>query len=293
MSLLSGDSIKDYKTILDNLPYIVTIQDLNYTIIYENKKSVELFGTRLHAKCWEIWADLPGLGKGVCEDCMLSIVQLDRTEHTIFRTVVSNEGDEKLLKIVHVPLFDKKGNMTHIIEIIEDITDYTYNPRELRTLQNMLENIRYAFVKLGEKGSEVVTTDKLHSMNINNETFFLEKLTVYLITAVIQGYHVNDGLYGPLPVLDKPNHLAFVYPFSIKDPQVIDPRKQGIETVLLFIFIHRSASFLFRKLPAIEKYVKELVSEFAELQEIDSQTHKKFAKKMTDFLEKINRDELN
>ena len=45
----------NFSWILDELPFGISVQDTNHTVLYENKKVKELLGTYLGKKCFKRW----------------------------------------------------------------------------------------------------------------------------------------------------------------------------------------------------------------------------------------------
>lgn len=282
-------NIEDYRMILDNLPFSITIQNLNYQIIYENRKAIETFGKKLHTTCWKRWQGLDGYGNAPCSDCVFSIVKKFKESHATFRPIII-EDETKLLKLEHIPLQDEKGEIYAFIELIQDITDYVYEPLEFANIFNALEKIKFIFAKVGDKGAEIITGDKLKIVNVEDEEQFIEKLIVYLLSGVLQNWRANTGLYGPLPVLDQPKLVSFVYPFKIKDPNSTDPRKRGLEAVMLIIIVNRNYGVLFNKRAAIDKWISNEISKLLTIENITDELKTSFGEKMKEMLYKLNVD---
>jgi len=53
---------KEFHWILDFLPFGVTVQRADYTIIYENRTIKDLIGSYLGKKCYTRWKFIPGWG---------------------------------------------------------------------------------------------------------------------------------------------------------------------------------------------------------------------------------------
>ncbi|MBA7541211.1 hypothetical protein ES705_33518 [subsurface metagenome] len=73
-------SSSNFSWILDELPYGISVQDTNRTILYENKKVKELLGTYMGTQCFKRWTYIPGEGQNPCQDCMMSLIIKDKIE---------------------------------------------------------------------------------------------------------------------------------------------------------------------------------------------------------------------
>ena len=107
-----------------------------------------------------------------------------------------------------------------------------------RTIHS-LHRISLAFIKMGQLGPEVMCSDKLsfippehqescHDVLIRNGAFYM--------TLVGQGDLYSSGLYGPLPVHEDSETLAYVYAFPAQDLDQLDPRARGESYVLACVF---------------------------------------------------------
>ena len=157
MSELSHEQFVLLKKVLDNLPYSVTVQNRALNIVYENQKAIDTFGPKINTPCWKRWINLPGYGSGPCKDCIRDIVKMDHQTHTTFRPIIYEDGTQRLFRIQHIPLFDDENNYSHFIELLEDITDYVYEPTEVIGIDSILSGLKLVFAKTGELGAEIIT----------------------------------------------------------------------------------------------------------------------------------------
>ena len=97
------------RSILDNLPFGVTMQNLDFDMTFQNKFSQEMFGCGEHGKCYTRWKEYEEYGDGMCKDCMTRITKVDKESHSIVRRMVKKDGKELIVKIIHKPIIDENG----------------------------------------------------------------------------------------------------------------------------------------------------------------------------------------
>ena len=114
-----NEKMEEFELLFDNVPCVVTVQDLDYKLLAYNKESRERFNPFPGAYCYEAY-------KGIsekCEEC-----PVERT----FETGVAHCSEESRRNpdgtyshwIVHTaPIMDKDGNVTKAMEMCLDITE--------------------------------------------------------------------------------------------------------------------------------------------------------------------------
>lgn len=278
-------SSSNFSWILDELPYGISVQDTNRTILYENKKVKELLGTYMGTKCFKRWTYIPGEGQDPCRDCMMASIIKDKTGHKIFRRTINKQGEEMFLEIHHIPLVEESGEVNLYIQIIEVCAVHDKGKvLSTQTPEQVLENVQFSIVQFGDLGGEIVTTDKLSFVESNILEEFLVKITVYIFGGLIQGVEDQTGLFGPLPVLDKTEYEMLAYLFQIRNDFALDPRKKGIERCMLLIFLKREYNFLFEKRELIANFLAEKVDKWGILQNITPEEHEIFATELRNLL---------
>jgi len=114
-----NEKMKEYELLFDNVPCIVTVQDLDYKLLEYNKESRERFNPFPGAYCYQAY-------KGVDEKC--EICPVEKT----FETGLSHCSEESRQNpdgtyshwIVHTaPIVDQDGNVTKAMEMCLDITE--------------------------------------------------------------------------------------------------------------------------------------------------------------------------
>jgi diguanylate cyclase (GGDEF)-like protein len=106
----------------------VTIKDLDFKILYQNRAMTEMFGERTGSACFSIF----GL-ENPCQDCPIVLTLQDGLSHSACR---SFELDDKTLYIESSAslLRDSHGTITGTVEIIRDISERTKNEQTIRDL---------------------------------------------------------------------------------------------------------------------------------------------------------------
>lgn len=228
------DYIGDYPTIiLDQIPMGISIQDLNYTIQYENKAAIDTFGSFKGKKCYSRWNYTGQRGK--CEDCPSNIALLDKKPHYIIRRMKDQSGKDITVEITHIPLLDDNSNVVKFIEIIKDIT----TAEELKILNsaergNIFKEIYFGITSFASHGGQLHLTDPLPMIQEEIKNFYT-KVSMFWFTAIGQGDSWSSGMYGPLPLLNYDDYSSTVYSFRKKTKSDIDPRLGGVDPVMLII----------------------------------------------------------
>ena len=208
-----------------------------------------------------------------------------KIDHKVFRRTINKQGEEMFLEIHHIPLVEESGEVNLYIQIIEVCSVLDKGKvLSIQTPEQVLENVQFAIVQLGDLGGEIVTTDKLSFVESNKLEEFLIKITVYIFGGLIQGVEDQIGLFGPLPVLDKTEYEMLAYLFQIRNDLALDPRKKGIERCMLLIFLKREYNFIFEKRELIANFLAEKVDKWGILQNITPEEHEIFATELRSFL---------
>ncbi len=119
-----------YKTLFEEVPCYISIQDEDLNIINANRMHRETFGTYLGCKCYEIY-------KHRTEECVPCIVRKTFEDGEIYKheeVVTSIEGKTMNCMVHTAPIRDMNGKIIKVIEMSSDIT-------ELRDLQDQLTSI--------------------------------------------------------------------------------------------------------------------------------------------------------
>lgn len=119
-----------YRTLFEEVPCYISIQDKNLNIINSNRLFSETFGYQLGCKCYEVY-------KHRDEECFPCVVKQtfeDGQIHTHEEVVTSKDGKTMNCLVHTAPIMNYKGEIEKVIEMSSDIT-------KLRELQDQLTSI--------------------------------------------------------------------------------------------------------------------------------------------------------
>ena len=111
------------KEILDILPYGISIQTIEYKVLYENKAMTDLVGHYMGKKCFTRWSYLPDYNDAACKDCPLQWSLKDNKVHVIVRKLLDKKGNDLYIEITHIPILNDDSEFTQFIEIVKNVTD--------------------------------------------------------------------------------------------------------------------------------------------------------------------------
>ena len=254
-------------SILNSLPFGISIQDKDRIILFENEKAKSLTGSFCHKKCFLRWKYLPEEGNSICKDCPATISLIDFSPHRIFRRTLNRQFKELLIEIHAIPVLEKDGKLSKYIEILHDVTnDETARTLANKPISDVIDSIEFSFSKYGPTAGEVFLKDVSF---FPKQEESIQKLTMFAYIGIFQNNFDQEGLFGPLPVLDFPYKSMLAYSFRTTSPHIKDPRKCGMEPCLLFIYFERDSYFLFEKRNEIltflnNKLEKTLIEEMTE-----------------------------
>ncbi len=124
------ESRERYRTLFNEVPCYISIQDTNLRITEANRLFKETFGDDLGCQCYEIY-------KHRGEQCIPCAVQetfRDGEVHHSEEVVTSEKGDSINTLVYTAPIRDAAGNISRVMEMSADITP-------IRELQSQLESI--------------------------------------------------------------------------------------------------------------------------------------------------------
>lgn len=271
----------DFNLLLDNLPFGVSVQTKNRKIIYENEKMKKMVGSFLYRQCYNRWHYLEDRGDEPCPDCPATVGFKDSKSHKIFRKTIDENGNDIYVEIQFVPIFNKDGELENYIELISEI-DLEDKARVLsqQTLDSVLNQVQISIIQFGDLGGELITTDNLNFIKEDELEDFLVKVTVYIFSGLIQGFDNQEGLFGPLPVLDKTNYEMLAYVFRIENKNATDLRKDGREPCMLYIFFPRDYFFLFTNRDEIGEFISEQIESWKNIDNITDDAREKFVREL-------------
>jgi len=95
----------------------ISIQDKNFTILYQNRAHIDMVGKHCGRQCYQAYEK----NDGICPGCPVALCFADGESHTSEREVPF--GDSlRYFEITASPLKDTAGNITAGIEVVREIT---------------------------------------------------------------------------------------------------------------------------------------------------------------------------
>ena len=115
----------------------LTIQDLDYNIIYQNETIKNIFGVRLGEKCYSTYE-----GKNsICDGCPVEMVYKDGKSHISERRVVLPSGEIVFYENIASPIIDASGKIVSCLAIARNITGRKQAEAEMHLLQTIIMEI--------------------------------------------------------------------------------------------------------------------------------------------------------
>jgi diguanylate cyclase (GGDEF)-like protein len=122
------DEREKFRVVVESLGEGITIKDLEYRILYQNRAMTEMFGDRTGSACYELF----GLERP-CQDCPTIRTLQDGQIHSLCRdcqlggTTIHIESTSSLLR-------DSRGSVIGTVEIIRDISERIQNELTIREM---------------------------------------------------------------------------------------------------------------------------------------------------------------
>ncbi|MHA1397877.1 MAG: hypothetical protein ACTSSF_09255, partial [Candidatus Heimdallarchaeaceae archaeon] len=209
----------------------------------------------------------------------------DLEKHKIFRKTVDRQGKEWFLEIEFIPIINENGELEKYVEVIQEV-DLISKGRvmTIQDKESIFSQIQVAIIQFGDLGAEILSADNLLFMEKEDLEEFLVKITVYIFSGLVQGFENQEGLFGPLPVLDKIAYETLIYVFRIKNEDAKDIRKNKLEPCMLYIFYPREYKFLFVKREEIEEFIRKRVLSWGDIKNINEKNQEVFVKDLISFL---------
>lgn len=250
----TADNMSILEVILNNLPFGISVQNKERKILYENEIVKKLVGSYHSHQCFKRWGYLKGEGVSICKDCPANISLLDQTPHKIFRKTLNKENKDLYLEIQVIPIMEKTGKVNKYIEIINDVSkDEIAKSLADIPISDIINDIKFSISQYGHTGGEIIVKDELSFFQKTD--LYIQKLTMFTYIGIFQNNFNQEGLFGPLPVLDNPKKSMIVYSFRAFTQELTDPRRGGMEPCLLIMYFDRDYFFIFEKRLEILKFL--------------------------------------
>ncbi|OLS19790.1 MAG: hypothetical protein HeimC3_44110 [Candidatus Heimdallarchaeota archaeon LC_3] len=261
---------KNFEVILNSLPFGISVQNIDRAVLYENEKAKELTGSFKLRNCFNRWEHLPDEGEKICKDCPAIISLLDKSPHKIFRKTLNKNSKEFFLEIQIIPILEKDGSINKFVEVLTDVTKQE-SAKVLvdKPVETLLNELQLSISKYGQIGGEILFKDEISFLQ-DKVSDYIQKLTMFTYIGVFQNNFYQEGFFGPLPVLDKPEKSMMVYSFRLNSENVTDPRKEGKEPCLLMMFFDRDNYFMFEKRNVILSFLNQEISKIVKIEDLNN-----------------------
>lgn len=120
-----------HEAILGAIGEGISIQTIDYRILYQNRRHRELMGDHVGEECFRAF----GRRESVCEDCHLRRAVAEDSISTVERRV-EVEGEQRYYEITVSPLRDTAGKVVAGVEVIRDITARKQVEEKLRYMSS-------------------------------------------------------------------------------------------------------------------------------------------------------------
>jgi len=117
-----------FRTVVESMGEAVTVKDLDFRILYQNRAMTEMLGDWTGSACYEIFGR-----SEPCQDCATIKAIKDGLNHTTCRSY--QRGDKTLHIESNASLLrDSRGIVTGTVEIIRDVSERFNNEQTIRDL---------------------------------------------------------------------------------------------------------------------------------------------------------------
>jgi len=123
-------SQRRYRSLFEDVPCYLSIQDRNLQIIEANRQHREAFGTGYGCKCYEIYKQRDT----ECTPCIVRQTFADGQAREHEEVVTRRDGQKLNVMVTTAPITDPDGEIESVIEMSVDIT-------QLRRLQSKLSSV--------------------------------------------------------------------------------------------------------------------------------------------------------
>jgi PAS domain S-box-containing protein len=154
------------QSVIDAMRDDLTIQDMEYNIIFQNEPAIRSTGgDRTGKKCYRVYEGR----EGICEDCPVEKAFKDGKPHTSVRQQLLPSGDLSFWENTANPIMDAEGRVVSCLEIGRNIT-------ERKKAQEALDIQRAYFQQLFDTSPDAIimmdTDDRAIQVNKGFEKLF-------------------------------------------------------------------------------------------------------------------------
>ncbi len=129
---------KLFEVIMGAIGDLVSIQDLNMIIAYQNRAIKEVMGDHYGTYCYKVYERRDR----ICEGCPMQESFKTGKIAKALRTGISKEGVEGKYEVITAPLKDERGKIVAGIEVVRDVTEKEKNIEGLKKKTEELEKFQ-------------------------------------------------------------------------------------------------------------------------------------------------------
>ncbi len=123
-----NESRRLYKTLFEQVPCYISVQDKEFKLLNFNKMFERDFGFNLGQPCYAVYKGRDS----VCPNCSVEKSFRDGKVHRAEETVIGQDGSIKYILNLAAPIIDKRGRITSVMELSTDVTPLRRLEDELR-----------------------------------------------------------------------------------------------------------------------------------------------------------------
>lgn len=161
---------KLFETVMNAIGDLVSIQDLDMRIVYQNKALKEVMGDHYGEYCYKIYERRDY----ICEGCPMQ--QSFKTGQIVkaLRTGITKEGEARRYELITAPLKDKQGKVVTGIEVVRDVTKREQDLQEIDRIAKMLVKRDFELGEIQEKREAELQELKRLKWELENAKSILE-----------------------------------------------------------------------------------------------------------------------
>jgi len=123
-------SKRRYRSLFEDVPCYISIQDRDLRIVEANRQHREAFGTFYGCKCFQVYKHRDE----ECDPCIVRQTFADGGTYVHEEVVTRRDGENMNVMVTTAPLYDEEGEVESVIEMSVDIT-------QIRELQTKLSSV--------------------------------------------------------------------------------------------------------------------------------------------------------
>ena len=153
------DEKSKLQTIMDTLQNGLSVQDLDYNILYHNHVAKDMFGDCVGKKCYNIYEG----NEKICPECPVELAFEDGKSHTIIRELKNpHSGEISYWENVANPIRNSEGKIVSCLEIATNITERMESEKKLKESKLLIQKTQ-EIGKIGSFQMELSTNNVIWS----------------------------------------------------------------------------------------------------------------------------------